>query len=395
MSCIAACRTVSTLLVAGSVCVNTVLAQDTVVVRADNPPEWGSNVSLIEELRIGALDGPDEHIFGYIVSIGAREDGAIFVYDVQVPIIRQYSADGEHVRDIGREGQGPGEYRDVTGMQILGDGRLAVLDGGNARVNVYDSTGVFLESHHFGRGYYGSNQFVADTAGHFYIRVMAPSAPKSEGEEFATVWLKVSANGELLDSIARPPADLAFPPFAPFRGERVSALSNRGYLVVGHNRSYALDVHVSNDLVRRITRDVDAEPVKRDERAQWEARMEYSEKRARERGGVGLDYPPVPRTKPFFRDLIIDADGRIWVDRYVAAMKVDVEPREPGDERPLLEWREPPTFDVIRPDGTFLGTVVLPKDTEAYFRRGWYIWGVYSGELGEPYVVRLRIEPGK
>jgi hypothetical protein len=379
---------------AANLLVSPAAAQDTVVVRADNSPEWGSNVRVIEELRIGALDGPDEYIFGYIVSIAAREDGAIFVYDVQVPIIRRYSAAGQHVRDIGREGQGPGEYRYVAGMQTLGDGRLAVLDGGNARVNVYDSTGVFLESHRFGRGFYGGNQFVADTAGQFYIRVMAPAAPKSEGEEIASIWWKLSADGEFLDSIARPPADLARPPFAPFHDERVSTLSNRGYLVVGHNRSYALELQVSDDLVRRITRAVDPEPVKRDERAQWEASLEYREKLMRERDGVDIEFPPVPRTKPFFRDLIIDADGRIWVDRYVAAMKVDVEPREPGDERPLIEWREPRTFDVIRPDGTFLGTVVLPKDTEVHFMRGWHIWGVYNGELGEDYVVRLRVEPG-
>jgi hypothetical protein len=182
----------------------------------------------------------------------------------------------------------------------------------------------------------------------------------------------------------------------PFNLERISALSNRGYLVVGHNRSYALDVHLTSDRVRRISRDIDVEPLKPQEHAQWEAWREYSEKRARERYGPGRvpDYPPVPRTKPFFSHLIVDADGRIWVDRYVAATKQAVEPREPGDERPLLEWRQPPTFDVIHQDGTFLGTVVLPKDTEARFMRGMYIWGEYSGEFGESYVVRLRIVPG-
>jgi hypothetical protein len=223
---------------------------------------------------------------------------------------------------------------------------------------------------------------------------MAPSAPKSEGEEFASIWLKLSAGGEPIDSIAHPPADLDSPPLGLFRTERVSTLSNRGHLIVGHNRSYALEVHESEDLIRRITRDVDVAPVRRDERAQREAMLEYREKLVRERDGVDIDFPPVPRTKPFFRDLRVDADGRIWVDRYVAAVKVDVEPREPGDERPLLEWREPPTFDVIRADGTLFGTIILPKDVEAHFMRGRHIWGVYTGELGEPYVVRLRIEPG-
>jgi hypothetical protein len=376
--------------------VNTLLSQDTVVVRADNPPEWGSNVRVIEELRIGVLDGPDEYIFGYAYIITVRDDGAIFVYDAQVPIIRQYNADGEHVRDIGRDGQGPGEYRRVQGMHILGDGRLAVFDMGNSRINVYDSTGVYVEGHNFGRPYAGTRDFVVDTAGNFYIRAIAVGVPSGQWEEFATTWIKMSASGAIVDSIPRPPADRSLPQFMPFNLERISALSNRGYLVVGHNRSYALDVHLTSDRVRRISRDIDVEPLKPQEHAQWEAWREYSEKRARERYGPGRvpDYPPVPRTKPFFSHLIVDADGRIWVDRYVAATKQAVEPREPGDERPLLEWRQPPTFDVIHQDGTFLGTVVLPKDTEARFMRGMYIWGEYSGEFGESYVVRLRIVPG-
>ena len=108
-----------------------------------------------------------------------------------------------------------------------------------------------------------------------------------------------------------------------------------------------------------------------------------------------MTYAPPPRTKPVFRGLSVDADARLWVERYAEAYKDDVQPREPGDERPLREWREPPTFDVIRTDGTFLGTVVLPKDVFASYKRGWHMWGVYSGELREPYVVRLRIEPDR
>ena len=86
----------------------TVAAQDTVVVRVASAPQWGVEARLAEDLRIGMLDGPDEYIFGFIGSLAVRLDGSIYVYDYSVPIIRQYNSVGRHVRDIGRNGEGPG-----------------------------------------------------------------------------------------------------------------------------------------------------------------------------------------------------------------------------------------------------------------------------------------------
>lgn len=41
-------------------------AQDTIRVRADGPPAWGTNVRLVRELAVGRLDGPPEYALGRI-----------------------------------------------------------------------------------------------------------------------------------------------------------------------------------------------------------------------------------------------------------------------------------------------------------------------------------------
>jgi hypothetical protein len=383
-----------------------VLPQDTVVVRADNEPIWGETPHIVEELRIGQLDGPDEYVLGRIGPLTVRADGDIIAVDAQAPVIRQYDANGRYVRDIGREGAGPGEYRRVTEMQILADGRLAILDPGNTRISIYDSTGVFIASHRV-EGVYGVDAFVVDTLGNFWVkqldqsrlptredRIVEPVEPR----ERPWIFTEISPSGEVLRSIDIPPEERSWPSFVLMTTEgrrwsfpdlRAHALSNRGYLVVGHNRTYALDLWLPEGRVRRITRTAEAVALRDGERAQWQAWVRFFEEANQGR----LDYPPLPRTKPFFRALTVDRDGRIWVERYVEAIETEPEPRAPGDDRPLREWREPPTFDVIKPDGTFLGTVVLPRDTYAYVRSGWHIWGVRAGELREPYIVRLRIEP--
>ena len=79
------------------------LAQNSVTIRADNPPIWGNDVELMQEVRIGVLDGEPEYVFGWIVDMALGPDGSIFVVEGQGAVVRKYSPDGEYLHDIGRE----------------------------------------------------------------------------------------------------------------------------------------------------------------------------------------------------------------------------------------------------------------------------------------------------
>jgi sugar lactone lactonase YvrE len=53
---------------------------------------------------------------------------------------------GAHVRDIGRRGNGEGEFNLPRDLAIGKDGRLYVVDGGNFRVSIFDRDGQYLRS---------------------------------------------------------------------------------------------------------------------------------------------------------------------------------------------------------------------------------------------------------
>ncbi len=127
-----------------------------------------------------------------------------------------------------------------------------------------------------------------------------------------------------------------------------------------------------------------------EEKEQWLSWAAYFRKRELERGQPAPEYH-IPERKPAFKEIHVGDDGRIWLQRYVAAEKHAVPAREPGDERPLFPWREPQVFDVFESDGTFLGNIAIPRSTRILFRRGSQLWGVYTDDSGE-HVVRLRIE---
>jgi hypothetical protein len=54
-------------------------------------------------------------------------------------------------------------------------------------------------------------------------------------------------------------------------------------------------------------------------------------------------------------------------------------------------WIELRVFDVLEPDGTYIGQVSVPQGVELHYLRGTDVWGVVQDELGVPFVRKYRI----
>ena len=67
---------------------------DTVVVRTISGSVWGKPREMVEDLSIGALEGPEELMLGSIVSLAVDEEGGIYAFDSQVPALRYFDAAG-------------------------------------------------------------------------------------------------------------------------------------------------------------------------------------------------------------------------------------------------------------------------------------------------------------
>jgi len=87
----------------------------------------GPETFALKELwRVGGYDD-EEVLFGVITDIIADRDGNFYMLDSQLNEVQVYSAKGEYLRSIGREGEGPGEFRVAFNLLLLPSGNIGVL----------------------------------------------------------------------------------------------------------------------------------------------------------------------------------------------------------------------------------------------------------------------------
>ena len=376
--------------------VQSAAAQDTLRVRADAAPLWGTNVRLLPEVAIGQLDGAPEYAFGQVHAAAAAPNGDFYVFDFNDRQIRRYDRAGKFLNLVGKRGGGPGEYGYVAGMDITRDGLLVIKDPENSRVTYYHPDGKVQRDFPVLRfGFYGTNH-VTDSAGFVYMTVSA-GARMTEGPGSRQQYLRLTPDGAIHDSIALP--DRYSEPGAPrpfwlstsdgmrwnFTPQTIIAPHVPGGVLSGHSHAYRFVVTPVHGRPMVVERRHTPLSLGDEERADWMKWIEYFKSQP-----AGRTYE-LPRTKPAIRELRSDHLGRIWVDVFVVAEKRNDPPRPAGDARPLLTWKERTTYDVFSPAGEYLGRIGLPKETVLLAIRDSRLYTRTKGPDGEDRIVVFRM----
>lgn len=373
---------------------------DTVAVHTVEGSEWGG-ARLVEEVRIGALEGEEHEEFGRVVGLTVDEEGAIYVFDRQAPALRVYEPDGSYRGTLGGEGSGPGEYgASDGGLVVLEDGRVVLRDPSNGRFNVYAPDGEPIDHWPGPRNQYVMGSPIVPAAdGGFYNPV--------PGGGFAGRYARFERDGTVTDTLQGPqptfePAQLTaeseqaltrtLVPFTPFPH---STFHPDGHFVTAATGEYAIDLHRADEPILRLSRDVEPVPVSPEERR---AAREHVLEQMR---GVDPDWswdgPEIPETKPPVLVFHTGLDGRVWVQL--------TQPGEPADEEDAAAgtpasptappgFQEPVVYDVFEPDGRYLGQVEAPDGFSPLpvVFRGDHVWAVTRDEWDVEYVVRYRVE---
>ncbi len=169
------------------------------VMHVMNPAESSegpATIEMQEAWRIGGQD--DEEIFGVVTDIIADDEGNFYLLDSQRNEITVYSEDGEYLRTIGREGEGPGEFRGAFSMFRVSDGNIGVLQAFPDRIVVLTPEGDPAGEYPLPESPDGGFRvlFAAEYAGDNLALIYGVNQPSESGFTQTTVLALVDAEGE-------------------------------------------------------------------------------------------------------------------------------------------------------------------------------------------------------
>lgn len=354
-----------------------------------------ARIELVRELAIGAERTGPEYEFSFVGQVAVARSGSVYVaaYEGASPQIRKYDATGRFRGAIGRQGAGPGEYRTADGMAVMGDSVLVVYDRRNGRVSLFDTSGTYRGSFPVPASlFWWQNYFAAFSDGTIGVRARTV-APGAQGRLMTSVFVRYRLNGAVADSIAVPPEELGgialgdpdVGPRSAFAMTTVFALLPGGGIATAHTSRYRVEVAPARDRPFVIERDVEAVPLEVSEHAEWQrvARMAQA-----------ASPVTIPARKPFFRRLLADADGRIWVELYTRATRYPRSADTAIARRQTLTWQEHNAYDVFDRRGAYLGRVDLAPFSRLAAIVGNRIWVVEKDESGFRILVRYRMRFG-
>lgn len=354
-------------------------------------PSWNA----VEVLRIGSLDSPG-HILTQVGSLVVGSNDQIYLSQPQERLIRVYDRSGLPVRLIGGPGDGPGEFRSIFWITLVGD-TLVGMDHGSRRLSFFSAEGDFLESRGLTSPALGDEYFPTPPFGFFSDGSAIVSPTFSPGTVRRIPYLRIDREGAILDTLwwqdleglwvdsstERVRGSLPHPfPYSPRiafgpdgfvvadQGITSEAWSpefgltwhsQAGDTVWDHRYSYTPIALESTEVDRAVSRLAESPSIRFIHGDAGEA-----ERHIRSRLHVPPVYPPIAR-------LVMAGDGIIWLAREPA-----------GAEHTI--WM------AVGDRGEVLGSVALPSVVQIHFARGSFLWGVAQDALDVPYIVQYQVE---
>jgi hypothetical protein len=326
-------------------------------------------------VSIGLLEGDEEYLFRRVSHAVTLSDGSILVSDGSAAEFRTFDSSGRFLRSFGGEGEGPGEFQELTKWAVTPGDTVLAWDGALGRLSTFLPDGSTHETKAIPLPRRDLPSLVWEVLpdGQFLVlpytfRVGNFREEIAEDTVTITYWSPTAPTQ--LDTIVNVPdrntyvdgtsamwrVPLSVPPVFHATPTAVHLVEGGSFAFRTYTREGALQssVRVLEERVR-VTDQIIGEYKESQLRS---ARSDRIRAARRER----MEELPLPDFLPALDRLMVGTDGTVWVRRYVP---------EPGD---FLVWHS------FKPDGEFLGTLEIPAAlTPLRFESG-RVLGRWRGE---------------
>lgn len=373
------------------------------IVIVENPPDLGLNTGgwLVEPkpfLSIGAIDGPEGTFLDDVTGAHRLQDGRVVVLNAGTQEIRIFDKTGTPVRTIGRNGEGPGEFRYLSLGGVLPGDTLVVMDPALRRMSIVHPEAGVVRGASMDPGVAAN----ATAWGVFDNRTVlfgrGGVTAESEGVYRQPETYRVSdLDGKLAGVLGEKPGVEAnhIPMESYTTGEPVIItrqlyFARKGVPVASGDRFYfgsqdrfEIEVMDPQGTILKLIR-VPADPVPIT-REIWDFYVEHrietvardADHERRMRRSMEESSQVLPPAFPAHGALEVDAMDHLWVEEY----------RIPGDDTHV--------WSVFDREGVRLARVTLPVPMEVLEIGGDYVMGLVKDELDVEYVQLFLLRRGR
>lgn len=344
-----------------------------VLVRNPGEVDWTdrSPPTLVEDVRIGSVDGPPETQFGRITGLDIDVEGNIYVLDRQTSNVRVFDTLGTYLFTMGREGQGPGELDGGSAVVVATNGIVWVVDGYPlpTRLVAFSSMGEPMSTFPLPLDVRAMpREWRAGPQGSLLVKTASAS------EDAPELLLRKDPGAGVVDTVYQFMPEPAAPTL------EWAALED-GRVVIGRTDEHRfLFLQPDGTVERVVTRAARL-------REMTDAHKEQSINARRTPEDRELQRERLREVEfhPAYTSLMAGPNNTLWTRRHLLQEDVD----EAGGSRTLFN-----VWDVYDEEGRLLGAVQLPGLFTPVRAQGQYLYGTDVGSMREPQVVRLRWTDG-
>ncbi|NJD17890.1 MAG: hypothetical protein FIA95_01190 [Gemmatimonadetes bacterium] len=346
----------------------------------------------------------DTVLFERVVDVAAFPDGRLIVADEGPQRVYVFTRDGEPLSGWGGRGGGPAEFEGIRAVVPCGGSGVAVLD--RADLVLFDASGTLAQRLPVDYATpritpVGVSPDCSRVLG--FRRISDPPAGAVGVSVYQFYWLDPTtravdtlAAAGLMESWTRSlyGEARAFP--VPWGVTLYTFDATEGGVVVGDPRVPQLSFLSSGGRVSRIIRwdRPGASVESRDTRRYEAARRQWREGKPPDPEIDFLfpelsEYPKLPRSKPVFDRVLVDASGRVWVRAF------------PEESLGILDQRLGPAvgatglvWSVFDTAGVWAGDLHLPPGFDLLAASGDLLYGVSTDSLGVQSVRVFGLAPG-
>ena len=284
------------------------------VMNPATPVDGATALAPAEQWRVGG-DEDEDIIFGVLRDIAIDRSNNVYLLDIQLNQVMVFDREGTFLRTIGREGEGPGEFRRPSSFFITPEGKIAVVQAMPGKIVLLNPDGTpagEFKTPAAGDG--GMRMFwTAGSAGNSVVLGTNQFSQREGAFHYAAQFLLLDASGKSRTILheksgKRDMANMGFDEKESFRLQWTSGSDGRVYIAADFD-AYRINCYGPSGALERV---IEREYTHR-ERSKKE--MEENKPRIMLRNDRGTQRPKVTAspTDPDVLRMFAREDGTLWV----------------------------------------------------------------------------------